>query len=595
MSMPRVPAARPSSSVPLQHPPWNGSAKTTSTRSGTAVVSTSGVPVNSDHSRPSRTPPSRRSTPTNQRATAAANAKQPSVEPATESYQQHFLRSPDAFEMARVHTTNINDNALVTPASIFQSFLSPNSEQPHFGPVIPDWAEEQCASSSLDIDIDTQLHQLQLRLASTRDMLRASAQSQVVAQDARRKAAKGQQGGSGGLMRYTVRSDIKKKVASSNAAQDDDLMSLPDWAPPKLEMKFPWDDEAALATTAAAERQPSAESGGGESHDREGGTASNAAEPSHRLQGAYHRYFGADTRSKINNPSSMPSDPPPRHGMKRSTAAQKAAPAAATSRSIRGRSGLLPPSKENDSDASTFDPQQYAQSILLRQQRRTNHAADMSAESIQDGVLYGANKHRPTTLLSPPRDEDHRHHSAAMFGSDDDKFFDDEDDYTLLLQQPALDRSGFVAQPDRHIGRQDNDLVSTPRGAHHRPFPNNASPQDPLKRATTVMETQPQQPTPQFPPHPVSHHPDGAWSASVASVLESINFANSSHPVMLPTTFLSSSYVWATTTTRGDGAHPHRSASLRDEGEFVMARDVMTMLRLEKMAKKKTIAIDFPS
>jgi hypothetical protein len=540
-------------------------------RTDAAAVSAAGVTISHDQPRPSRTATTRRpTTPTNLRGglhtkpsptpvsvdhTSAAAAE-------SVSYHHSLLRSPDAFEMARVHTTNIDAHVLATPASIFQSFLYPPSLHDSMGPVIPDGAEEQCGSSSLDTDIDTQLHQLQLRLAATRDMLRASAQPQVVAQDARRKAAKGQQGGSGGLMRYSVSSDIKKKVAASNAADADGFVeSTSHWAPPKLEMKFPWDDET------AADRQPSADA---ESVVRGASTA--AAAPSQRLQGAYHRYFGSQQRGIV--ASVRTSDVGSGH--------PRSATTASTGRG--GREAKRPPSAVSDS--MLFNPQHYAQSILRRQQQRlgstkTEIEEDFINDSTRDShsfhaatTLASSKKRRAMTLLSPPRDEDQRHQS-----DEDEKCFDDDDCDFIL--QPALDRSGLtaashqtVAPADTALYRQhDRDLVSTPRGAQPRTPQLRTSPVHGQQKHATALEA----------PHrdvtntQVVANYHESWSTSVASVLESINFANSSHPVMVPTTFLSG---WSSSGgSAGPSSFHHRSASVRDEGEYVMARDVMTMLR----------------
>jgi hypothetical protein len=540
-----------------------------------AAVSTCGVTISHDQPRPSRTVTTRRpTTPTNQRGglhtkplPTPASVEHTSAAAESVLYHHSLLRSPDAFEMARVHTTNIDSHVLATPASIFQSFLSPHSLHDTMGPVIPDGAEEQCGSSSLDADIDTQLHQLQLRLAATRDMLRASAQPQVVAQDARRRAAKGQQGGSGGLMRYSVSSDIKKKVAASNAADANGFVeSTSNWAPPKLEMKFPWDDEKT-----AADRQPSADA-----EPAVRGASTVAAAPSQRLQGAYHRYFGAQQGGIAASvrTSDAGSELP------------RSATMAATGRG-GGREAKRPPSA-GSAGMVLFNPQHYAQSILRRQQQRLGSTKTDREEDIYDSTrgshsihaatpLAKSKKLRTMTLLSPPRDEDQRHQS-----DEDEKCFDD-DDYDFILQ-PALNRSGLTAShltaapADTAFYRQhERDLVSTPRGAQARTPQLRTSPVHGQQKHAVVLEA---------PHHDMTntqvlanHYGSVAesWSASVASVLESINFANSAHPVMVPTTFLSG---WSSS---GGGAGPssshHRSASVRDEGEYVMARDVMTMLR----------------
>lgn len=551
MTMRRAPVARPASSVPLQHPQWNGSSKIKTPLSGSGNDRSSAVAPVTDSRQHSRSrsgnrsaapqhPHQRLEQSTRQSQKDTGGGASP-VSGASTAFGYGSMQSPDAFELVRVHN-NMGSHSSLQPAtggeaavgvsSIFQSFLQTSGDG--VGPVVPDWAEAQCSSSSLDDDTDTQLHQLQLRLAATRDLLRASAQTKASAQEARRKAEKGQIG-SGGLLRYSVRPDIGRKVAAAASERDDASTDSAGWAPPKLDLRFPWDGEEADAGGAQRSTPAIPQAMAGQ----------NEEPSSYRLQGAYHRYFGHGKASSQPIPSS-------------GTSTEKRAPHTVDERS---RDGTQRSQTGKSQVGEGFNAERYARSILRRRESDDHHlppqrngpAADFHHREHKGEPDAPQSHRRFSALLSPPRDDDQRNNNGVKEVAE--KYFDDDGSVAISLDR-SMPLHHSLSGPIRLGG---DDLVDTPRGRG-----GSATHASQLKREDARVDSGREHRTAS-----PAQRSSSVWSTSVSAVLESINFANSANPVMLSTTLLSG-------LTHNHGG---RSASIADEGSFLMSRDILSMLQ----------------
>lgn len=229
-------------------PMWNASSRVPATKTAQA----SSLPTSVDAkqrraatSKPSRVGPQRSSTP----------------QPASSRMESTVgMKSPDAYELLRLSTPSITSAS----DSVYHLFLS-GTVGGGSQPPLSTFSEEQFCGSAMDEDIERQLHEAQLRIAATRELLRTTMNPTTA--DARRQVH--QHGaGVGGARQLRVDVDSKLETKRSVSSVGAVVGSSGPWQPPSLVIQFPWGKDSELCDS---------ETGRGESDDerRAGGSSSN--------------------------------------------------------------------------------------------------------------------------------------------------------------------------------------------------------------------------------------------------------------------------------------------------------------------------------
>lgn len=346
---------------------------------------------------------------------------------------------------------------------------------PIVGPVVPSWAESQCCTSSLEVDVDTHLHQLRLRVAASREKLESQSEGALPKMLRQRKST------SGSIMKIlSVESPQKKAVNSSNQTPEhQDLLA--DWKPPALNVSFPV--EGVAKEVQAAQRSAAPE------------PLQGSSDSAAKVRSTMHRNHRYDLLRSDDGAGRVQAQPRPAvvQGNGASTGRLQEPVQQTRKRLEQPPQQHAPPADQSTKrPLAAFDKKEYVTQILSR--KNGNQDADgpllksprrrLSPQPIKKphdqkrvllspDVRHEAHHRQPQTLMSPPpegREIGQRNFHTSNDDDNDDVWFDRDvqgtQDYAVLRE--------LRMEPIEHVSRvlhqsiDESEIAETVASQHTR-------------------------------------------------------------------------------------------------------------------------------